>query len=156
MFFAKGKAVFFTQAINGGFIDVIDEKVDWLIHGQNIDLSIGQEDFVEVLHGLLIDKLLERQFELFLHCYDFEDLFQEGFGFFVIATCKGFDEVEVFFFLLDVLLIALLGLENFGVNFVFCVYLLQGYFLDFKYEIVQEGNPYKCDFWWSVRGLEPS
>lgn len=60
MFFAKRKTVFFTQTINCGLVDVIYKKVNWLIHGQNINLSISQEDFVEVLHGLFIDELLER------------------------------------------------------------------------------------------------
>jgi hypothetical protein len=150
MFFAKGKTVFFTQTINCGLVDVIYKKVNRVIHGQNIHLSISQEDFVEVLHGLFIDELLERQFDLFFYCDDFKYFFKEHFSFFVIAACEGLDEVEVLFFLLDVLLIALLGLENFGVNFVFCVYLLQGFCFDLKDYVVQEGNPDKYDLWWSV------
>ncbi len=63
MFFTKGETVFFTQTINCGLVDVIDKKVNRLIHGQNIHLSISQEDLVEVLHGLFIDELLERQFD---------------------------------------------------------------------------------------------
>jgi hypothetical protein len=82
-----------------------------------------------------------------LHHDDLNDIFHEGFGFFVVASGEDFFETEVFFFLLDVFLVRLLRLEYFWVDLVLGVNLLQSLSLNLERDIVQKSNPNQHNLW---------